>query len=292
MTKRDMRGLAAGLLFISPWIVGFLLFTLYPIAQSLYFSLTDFTVIRDPVFIGAQNYVNLFNDPLFWMSLRNTMYMIIFGVTSTLFTALCVSILLNHRRLKGLSLFRVIFFIPTLMPLIINCILWLWLLQPNDGLINTVLGNIGFPSTPPWFASPQWSRPALILMMIWGSGGAVIIFLAGLQEIPETLYESARLDGANFLQLTLRITVPMLSPIILFNAVMMVIGVFQYFAEPLIMTQGGPNNSTLFYSLYLYQNAFQFFRMGYASAMAWILLIIALSIVFLLFKGLGRFKLD
>ena len=291
MSKQEVKGLISGLLFISPWIAGFLLFTLYPIAQSFYFSLTEFNVIRPPVFIGFQNYVNLFNDPIFWTSLRNTMYMIVFGVTSTIFTALCVAILLNHKKLKGLSFFRVVFFVPTLMPLIINCILWLWLLQPNDGLINSVLGIIGIPG-PPWFASPLWSRPALILMMIWGSGGAIIIFLAGLQEIPETLYESAQLDGANFLQMTLRITVPMLSPIILFNTVMMVIGVFQYFAEPLIMTEGGPNNSTLFYSLYLYQNAFRFFRMGYASAMAWILLIIALSIILLLFKGLGRFKID
>ena len=291
MANQKAKNLIIGLLFISPWIVGFSLFTLYPIIQSFYFSLTEYTVIRDPVFIGFQNYVNLFNDPLFWTSLSNTMFMIVFGVSSTLFTALCVSILLNHKKLKGLSFFRVIFFVPTLMPLIINCILWLWLLQPNEGLINVIIGGLGLP-TPPWFASPDWSKPGMILMMVWGSGGAVIIFLAGLQEIPETLYESASLDGATFLRRTLSITIPMLSPVILFNAVMMVIGVFQWFAEPLIMTDGGPNNSTLFYSLYLYRNAFQFFRMGYASAMAWILLLIALCIIFLLFKGLGRFKLD
>jgi len=281
----------SGLLFILPWIIGFSLFTLYPIIQSFYYSLTEYNVLRDPVYIGFKNYTDLFNDPKFWTSLQNTMYVVVFGVSSTLFTAICISILLNHKKLKGLSFFRVIFFIPTLMPLIINCILWLWLLQPNEGLINVVLRMFGIGG-PPWFASPLWSKPGMILMMIWGCGGAVIIFLAGLQEIPEQLYESAQLDGANFLQRTIRITLPMLSPVILFNAVMMVIGVLQWFAEPLIMTKGGPNDSTLFYSLYLYQNAFQFLKMGYASAMAWILLFIALAIIFLLFKGLNRFKHD
>ena len=290
MTK-SAKELRYGLFFISPWIIGFLMFTLYPIIMSLYYSMTEYRVISDPVFVGFDNYTTLFADNNFRTALSNTLYVVFIGVTVTMLSALATSILLNHKKLKGLSFFRVVFFVPTLMPLIINCILWLWLLQPNHGLINAVLGVFGI-NGPGWVASPVWSKPGLILMMVWGCGGAIILFLAGLQDIPETLYESASLDGAHFMQKTWHITLPLLAPIILFNAVTMIIGVFQWFAEPLIMTEGGPDSSTLFYSLYLYQNAFRFFKMGYASAMAWILLIIALTIILLLFKGTHRFSKD
>ncbi len=277
----------SGWLFVSPWVLGFLMFTIYPIIMSFYYSLTNYNVIAAPAYIGFANYANLFKDSVFRTSLYNTLYTVLLGVTLTTFVSLLSAILMNNKKLKGLSFFRVVFFIPTLVPLVINCLLWMWILQSDIGLINTLLGYLGIQG-PQWLASPAWSKPALILMMIWGCGGSIIIYLAGLQDVPESLYESAELEGASFWQKTVYITVPMISPVMLYNVVSATIGVFQWFAEPLVMTEGGPNNSTLFYSLNLYQNAFQFFKMGYASAMAWVLLVIALLIILLLFKGLGR----
>jgi len=289
--RSERREFWTAMIFISPWVIGLLAFTLYPICLSFYYSLTEYKVIRDPEFIGFSNFINLFKDRVFVTALGNTIYIVLIGVPLTLLSALVVSILLNSRELRRFTFFRVAFFIPTLVPLIINCILWIWLLNPENGLINAILGLVGIRG-PAWLGSPFWAKPALILMMVWGCGGTIIIFLAGLQDIPESLYESASLDGANFLERTRHITLPMLAPVILYNAVTLVIAAFQWFAEPFVMTDGGPNNATLFYSLYLYQNAFQFFKMGYASAMAWILLLIALGIIFLLFRGTAKFSQD
>lgn len=277
------KEILTAMVFISPWIVGIIVFTLIPISSSLYYSLCDYSVINPPKFIGMDNYVNLFKDKVFLKGLSNTLYMVIIGVPITTITAISVSILLNNKQLRGTSAFRVIFFIPTLIPTVISCLLWVWMLQPDTGIINKILGYIGIKG-PGWIASPVWSKPAFILMMIWTCGNAVIIYLAGLQDISVTLYESASIDGANFFQKVKSITIPMLRPVILYNVVTLIINVFQWFAEPFIITEGGPDNSTMFYSLYLYQNAFQFFKMGYASAMAWILLIIAMIFILILFK--------
>jgi multiple sugar transport system permease protein len=287
--RSERREFWTAMVFIAPWVIGLIAFTLYPICLSFYYSLTEYKVISEPEFIGFGNYVRLFKDRVFVKALSNTVYIVLVGTPITLLAALTVAILLDSKELKNYSFFRVAFFIPTLVPLIINCILWIWLLNPENGLINAVLGLFGIRG-PAWLGSPVWAKPALILMMVWGCGSVIIIFIAGLQDIPVSLYESASLEGANFLQRTLHITIPMLSPVILYNAVTLVIAAFQWFAEPFVMTDGGPNNATLFYSLYLYQNAFQFFKMGYASAMAWILLLIALGIIFLLFKGTAKFS--
>ena len=291
INKSERREFWMGMVFISPWVIGLITFTLYPIIMSLYFSFSEYRVISDPEFIGIANYIDLFKDPVFIRALGNTSYIIIIGVPLALLTALSLSVLLNSKELRRFSFFRIVFFLPTLVPLVINCILWIWLLNSENGLINSLLGLFGIRG-PAWLGSPTWAKPAFILMMIWGCGGIIIIFLAGLQEISESLYESASLDGANFMQKTIHITLPMLSPVILFNAVTLVIAVFQWFAEPFIMTEGGPNLATMFYSLYLYQNAFRFFKMGYASAMAWILLLIALGIIYLLFRGIKHFSED
>lgn len=274
-----------GLLFILPWIIGFLGFTLYPILSSLYYSFCDYSVIKMPVFTGLKNYINLFRDSMFLTACKNTAYMIILGVPLTTFFAIAISVILNSKRLKHTSWFRVIFFIPTLVPTVVACLLWIWVMQPETGVVNTLLGYIGIKG-PGWLASPTWAKPAFILMMIWTCGNAIIIYLAGLQDIPESLYEAAEIDGASFLRETISITLPLLRPTILYNMVTLVIGVFQWFAEPYIMTQGGPNNSTMFYSLYLYQNAFTYFKMGYASAQAWIMLIVAFIVILILFKFL------
>jgi len=291
VNRSDRREFWVAMVFISPWVIGLFAFTLYPIAMSLYYSFTEYKVISAPVFIGMNNYINLFKDAVFQKALGNTLYIIAFGVPLTLLSSISAAILLNSKELRGFTFFRIVFFLPTLVPLIINCILWIWLLNSENGLINALLGVFGIKG-PAWLGSPVWAKPAFILMMIWGCGGTIIIFLAGLQEISESLYESASLEGASFMQKTLHITIPMLSPVILFNAVTLVIAVFQWFAEPFVMTDGGPNQATMFYSLFLYQNAFRFFKMGYASAMAWVLLLIALAIIFWLFRGIRHFSQD
>ena len=271
------------LLFILPWVIGVLIFTLYPIMTSFYYSLTDYKVIDEPKFVGMKNYINLFSDKVYIKALRNTLYMILFGVPLTTAVAVFVCVMMNKKSLKHTGVFRVVFFIPTLVPTIVACLLWIWMMQPESGIINRLLSYVGIDG-PGWLSSTTWSKPAFILMMIWTCGRAIIIYLAGLQNVPEALYESAAIDGANFFRQTVSITLPLLKSSILYNVVTLIIAVFQWFAEPYIITTGGPDNSTMFYSLYLYQNAFQFFKMGYASAMAWVLLVIALVIILVLFK--------
>ncbi len=272
-----------GLLFISPWIIGFLVFTLYPIICSLYYSLCEYKVVGDAKFIGLLNYVNLFKDSVFITAMKNTTYMIILGVPITTFVAVAVSVMLNNKKIKYTGWLRVVFFIPTLVPTVVACLLWIWVMQPDSGVLNKLLGYIGIQG-PGWLSSPTWSKPAFILMMIWTCGNAIIIYLAGLQDIPDSLFEAAAIDGAGFVRQTISVTIPLLKSTILYNVVTLIIGVFQWFAEPYIMTSGGPSNSTMFYSLYLYQNAFTYFKMGYASAQAWIMLLIALTIILILFK--------
>ncbi|OBZ12610.1 MULTISPECIES: carbohydrate ABC transporter permease [Bacillales] len=277
-----------GLLFISPWIVGFLCFTAYPLISSFYYSLTDYDIINQPVFVGLENYKTLFTgDDLFYKVLKNTLYMVFVGITVITICTIFISILLNNKKVKGMAFFRVVFFLPTLVPFVILSILWVWVLQPDSGVVNTILGWFGIDG-PGWFSSPTWSKPSFILMGLWGAGGSIIIYLAGLQGIPESLYEAASIDGANSMQKIFSVTLPMLRPVILFNVITGIIGTFQSFAETFIITQGGPNGSTMFYSLYLYQNAFQYAKMGYASAMAWVLLLIALTFTLILFKVSNR----
>jgi multiple sugar transport system permease protein len=291
VNKSDRREFWIGMVFIAPWAIGILAFTLYPIIMSLYYSFTEYKVISAPEFIGTDNYTNLFKDNVFRKALGNTFYVILIGVPLTLISAFAAAVLLNAKELRRFMFFRVVFFLPTLIPLVINCILWIWLLNSQNGLINSLLGLFGIDG-PPWLGSPALAKSAFILMMIWGCGGTIIIFLAGMQDISESMYEAASIEGANFMQKTIKITIPMMSPVILYNSVTLIIAVFQWFAEPFIMTEGGPDNATMFYSLYLYENAFRFFKMGYASAMAWVLLLIALAVILLLFRGMKRFSID
>lgn len=280
MRKVEARN---GLLFVLPWIIGFLIFTLYPIVSSLYYSFCDYNVISTPRFVGLLNYKNLLKDKVFIRACQNTLYMIAIGVPITTLTAVTVSVLLNNKDLRGTSWMRVIFFIPTLVPTVVGCLLWIWVMQPETGIVNTVLGYLGIRG-PGWLSSPTWAKPAFILMMIWTCGNAIIIYLAGLQDVSESLYDAAKIDGANFFQQSVFISIPLIRSTILYNVVTLIIGVFQWFSEPYIMTEGGPSNATMFYSLYLYQNAFSFFKMGYASAQAWIMLLVALVIILILFK--------
>lgn len=282
-----------GLTFAAPWIIGFLIFGVYPILASAYFSFCRYNIVRPAQFIGLQNYKILFTeDPLFWKSLWNTFYLMALGLPLQLMVALFVALLLNAR-IKGQAIFRTLIFLPSVVPVVATAILWVWILNPEYGLINAVLSWYGIRG-PGWLTDPHWSKPALILVMMWTIGNAMIIFLASLQQVPQSLYEAAIVDGAGWWQRFRNITIPMISPVIFFNLVMGVIGSFQYFTHVYIMTSGispdyggragGPEFSTLVYALYLYQNAFQFFRMGYASAMAWIMFIIVAVILIILFK--------
>lgn len=282
--RRDLRN---GLLFTSPWLVGLLVFTIYPILASVYFSFTDYSVLKPPRWVGLGNYVTLFTtDTLFPTALYNTLYYAAIALPLGIIGSVALALLLN-RKVRGMSFYRTVFYLPNIVPAVAMSVLWIWLLNPNYGLFNSILQGIGLPGVP-WLTSPDWSKPSLILMSLWGIGGSMVIYLAGLQDIPEHLYEAADLDGANAWHKTRHVTLPMLTPTIFFNLVMSLVGVFSYFTQAFIMTNGGPIDSTLFYMLYLYRNAFMYFKMGYASAMAWILFVIVVSLTLFVFRSSGR----
>lgn len=284
MLKR--KNLRNGLIFVSPWIVGFSFFLLYPIISSIYYSFTEYSVIAPPLWRGWRNYLELFNDEVFWISLYNTMYYFALSVPLQFVIALSFALLLNAK-VRAMSLFRTFFFLPTLVPIVASAILWMWIFNGQYGILNAGLKLIGVHG-PGWLTDPVWAKPSLVMMGLWGVGGPMIIYLAALQDVPVSLYESSFLDGANWWQRTLHITVPLISPAILFNVVMAMIDTLQLFTQPFIMTEGGPGRSTEFYVLYLWENAFQFMKMGYASAMAWILFVIILVITLIAFKSMTR----
>ncbi|WP_230986609.1 carbohydrate ABC transporter permease [Cohnella fermenti] len=289
--KKNLTGLA----FASPWIVGFLVFTLYPLGASFYYGLTDFNVFQSPKFVGLDNYSELMRDDLFWKSVRNTLYLTVISTPVNLIFSLLMALLLN-RRIRGLSWYRTVYYIPTIIPLAATSLLWMWIMNAQYGLLNAMLGRLGLPQ-PNWLADPALTKASLVLMGLWGVGNIIIIFLASLQEVPRSLYESASIDGAGAFRSFLNITLPTISPIILFQLIMQVINNLQYFTQAYFIvsstnlnagTSGGPENSMLMYAMYLYHNAFQYFKMGKASAMAWILFVIAGAITWLIFRSSKR----
>jgi len=269
-----------GLLFCLPWLVGLTVFLVYPLCAAFYYSLCDYSVLLPPVFIGLDNYVDLMKDPLFWKSLYNTAYYAAGSVLLGLVVSLTLALLLNSK-VKGLGLYRTIFFLPSLMPVVAGSILWLWMYNGQSGIINTGLHAIGI-NGPAWLADPAWAKPAIVIMAVWGAGNAMVVYLAGLQDVPTSLYEAAIIDGAGFFQRLFNVTIPMISPVIYFNVVLSIIAGFQAFTQAFIMTgsTGAPERSTLFYVLNLYNVGFQDLRMGYASAMAWVLFIVILVLTF------------
>jgi multiple sugar transport system permease protein len=279
MTRLERRHLRNGLLFASPWIVGFLVFEFYPLLMSIYYSFTDYNVIQPPVWTGISNYKELFfEDDRFWTSLYNTLYFTLISVPLCLAASLIIAVLLNQK-IPAMSVFRTIFFLPSIVPIVATSVLWLWVLNPDTGLINSLMRQFFGIEGPGWLASEEWSKPALILMSLWGIGGAIVIFLAGLGDVPQSLYEVAEIDGAGPWAKFRHVTLPMLTPTILFNLVMGLIGSFQYFTQVYVMTsgKGTPVDTTLFYALYLYRVSFYYLRMGYASAMAWMLFVVILA---------------
>jgi ABC-type sugar transport system permease subunit/ABC-type glycerol-3-phosphate transport system substrate-binding protein len=287
----------AGLAFASPWFIGFLAFTIGPIIVSIVFSFCDYDVLHAPRYIGLANYKELLcvsaghaadgklaisaSDPVFWKSLWNTIYMMI-GVPLGMAVGLGIALLLNVK-VGGMSLYRTVFYLPAIVPAVASSILWLWVLNPESGAVNLILGALGL-GRPPWLTDPAWAKPSIILMGLWGAGSGMIIWLAGLQGIPVSLYEAARIDGAGAWRCFRHVTLPMLSPYIFFNLIMGIIGTLQIFTQAFIITQGGPVDSTLFYVYNLFNHAFRYFRMGTASAMAWILFLVILMLTLIQLK--------
>jgi multiple sugar transport system permease protein len=251
---------------------------------SFYLSLTSWDLFTPPVWVGLDNYNDLFTDnPDFWQSLRVTAIYSFVSVPLSLVGALALALLLNSK-VRGIAFFRTIFYLPSVLPGIAVAVLWIWVFNPSFGVLNILLALVGIEG-PKWLGDPSWALPALILMSLWSLGGSMIIFLAGLKGISSTLYEAAQLDGANKTQQLFSITIPQLTPTIFFNLVMSIISSFQVFTQAYAMTSGGPQKSTLFYMYYLFDMAFIKFRMGYASALAWILFIIILVFTLMVIRS-------
>jgi multiple sugar transport system permease protein len=278
-------------------MLGFLAFTLGPVLLAFYYGLCDYSLLQPPVYIGLSNYRALMGDPVFWQSVRVTLIYAAIALPAGMCVSLGLALLLNQRTL-GQSVFRTILFIPSLVPTVASAMLWLWLFNTKLGLINTVLatgslqallqglnGVLHILHLPPiqtpigWLTDPSWALPSLALMSLWGVGHTMVIYLAGLQDVPRSLIEAAEMDGAGPWQRLRHVTLPMLSPVIFFNLIMSIIGTLQVFATPYIMTNGGPARATYFYTMYLYDNAFRYLKMGYACSLAWIqfLMVVALS---------------
>jgi multiple sugar transport system permease protein len=270
-------------IFMLPVILGLLLFYLGPMIASLYFSLTDYDMLSTAEWVGLQNYQDLANDDIFWKSLRVTVMYSAISVPLILIVALALALLLNQK-FKGVTFFRTIYYLPTVMSGVAVATLWKWIFNTDYGILNLLLDKVGIRG-PAWLVESEWAIWALILTSLWTVGGSMLIFLAGLQSIPADLYEAAEIDGAGVWSKFRNITVPLLSHVTFFNLILGIIGALQVFTEAFVLTEGGPNNSTLLLSVYLYRNAFEFLKMGYASAIAWVMFLIVLMLTLLVFKS-------
>lgn len=286
MTSRERRNLFTGLAFTGLWIIGLCVFTAYPVIASLYYSFCDYSILKSAVWCGLENYQELFNDDLFWKSLRNTLFFAALSVPLGTVVALSLALLLNCE-VRGRSLFRVVFYLPSIVPMVASAMLWMWIFNGQYGLLNgalaPVLGWFG-KSPPSWFTDPTWAKPGLIIMSLWGTGNAMVIYLAGLQDVPKELYEAASIDGATGWRRFWHVTLPMIAPVVYFNVLMGMISALQIFTQAFIISNsanggtgtfdGAPVRSLLFYTIYLFTTAFHDLRMGYASAMAYVLFVI------------------
>jgi len=317
ISRAERKDLFKGLAFLSPWILGFIAFTALPVGLCLYYSFCDYSLLKPPMFRGFENYQTLFADKdIFWNSLEVTGYYAALSIPLGLILSLALALLLNVKT-PGQTIYRTIIFLPSLVPAVAAAMLWLWLLNPKLGAVNILLSKLGdnfvahaliyatrkvgivyllrkahvislmhklgFDHTPGWYADVHWAMPSLVLMSLWGVGNTVIIYLAGLQDVPRELYEAADLDGAGTVGKILNVTIPCISPVIFFNLIMAIIGAMQVFTNAMIITQGGPVRATNFYTMAVYDKAFNTLKMGEASAMAWIQLLIILALTALAF---------
>ncbi|GAB4431113.1 MAG: sugar ABC transporter permease [Chloroflexi bacterium OHK40] len=283
--RNDLRAYA----FISPWLLSLVVFTGYPMLATIYFSLTDYTIVQPPQWVGLENYQRMFTaDPQFWPAVWNTTFYAVISVPLSLVVALGLALLLNQN-VRGVGIYRTIYYLPTMVPAVAGALLWTVILDPQNGLLNSMLESVGLPG-PGWLKSAEWSKPALILMALWaGTGSAMLIFLAGLKDIPQTLYEAATIDGASSWQRLMRITLPLLTPTIFFNLIMGIIASFQVFGQILASAGSGgtvgPLNSLLMYMVLLYRSAFRSFEMGYASALALVLFVFLVLLTMLVVRS-------
>jgi multiple sugar transport system permease protein len=274
--------------FIAPWLVAFVAFEALPILSGFYHSFTDWTATgKAPTWVGFANYGEaLTRDPLFWKAVSNTFYYIGVSVPLGIIVAFALALMLNAK-LRGRDAYRTIYYLPSVVPTVAAVIVWTFIFETRRGILNFLLELVGLPPIR-WLSDPNWAMPALIIMSLWGLGASMVIFLAGLQGIPQELYEAAEVDGANAWHSLWRLTVPLMTPTIFFNLVMNLVGAFQAFNNAFIMTNGGPNNATLLYMLHLYNNAFRYFRMGYASAMAVMLFAVVFVVTLLVYRSSKR----
>ena len=290
MRQRQPRGrggllrqeMIEGYLMILPWVLGFLIFTAGPVIASMFIAFTTWPIFSKPTWIGLGNFVQMYNDELFWLALGNTAFYILLAVPLHVIGALTMALLLNVKR-PGTTWYRAIYFFPSVIPGFASAYLWLWLFNPEFGPVNTTLRAFGI-SGPLWLLDPNLAKPVLVLLSMWGLGGTMVLFLAGLQGIPKELYEAAQCDGAGNWQQFWHVTLPLLTPIVFLNFVLQIIGSFQVFTAAYLITNGGPQNSTLFYVLYLWRVGFQFFEMGYGAALAWVLFALILGFTLVQFR--------
>lgn len=285
-TPRVQRTIV-GYLFISPFILGFLLWFLVPALTALWLVFQDWNLIRSPIFIGLGNVRKLFDDPLFTKSLVVTTYFTAVSVPLQLVLAFLLALLLNAR-VRGIAFFRTVYYLPSIVPVVANAVMWAFIFNPEFGLVTPVLRFFGLPRIM-WFQDPAWAMPAMIIMSLWGLGASMVIYLAGLQGIPESLFEAADIDGAGRWSRLFFITVPLMSPVIFFNLIIGLIGSFQIFTAGYLITSGKPQNATLFYVLYTYRTAIEYLDMGYAAVLSWILFFLLLALSLLVFRYVGRF---
>ncbi len=276
MSPLARREAVDGYISIAPWLAGFLIFFLGPLLASVYYSFTEWTITRPPKFIGLDNYQRMLTgDALFWQALKVTGLYVLLSLPLKLIFGLLLSLLLNLR-LRGMNVYRTVFYIPAVISGVAVSLMWMWLLQPDTGIVNTLLSMVGIQG-PGWFWDPAWALPSVALMSLWSVGGSAIIYLAGLQNIPPHLYEAAKLDGANSWKSFWRITLPLLTPTIFFQLVIEMIDAFKVFTQAFVITNGGPLKATYFYLFYFYEEAFRNFNMGYASALALVLMIVIMA---------------
>ncbi len=274
-----------GYIFISPFILGFVLWFLLPALTAVWLTFHDWNLISPPRFIGFKNLLDIPQDDLFWQSLKVTVNFTLISVPVGLVLGFLLALLMNTK-VRGIELFRTVYYLPSIVPAVANAVLWAWIFNTEFGLANVVLRALGLPKIK-WLQEPEWALPALILMSLWAFGGSMVIYLAGLQGIPETFYEAAKIDGAGRWAQLRNITIPLMSPVIFFNLIIGIIGSFQVFTAGHLITNGGPQNATLFYVLYLYRSGFQNLEMGYSAALAWVLFVIIMALTLFVFKYLG-----
>lgn len=286
-TPRTMKGrrAVAGYIFISPFILGFLFWFLIPAATAGWLAFHEWNLLAPPKAVGFANFAKLWSDALLWQALKVTTIFTLVSVPVSLLLGFALALLLNTA-VRGITVFRTIFYLPSIVPAVANAVLWAWIFNTEFGLANAGLHAIGLPKIK-WLQDPEWALPAMILVALWGFGGGMVIYLAGLQGIPRSFYEAADIDGAGRWAKLRHITIPLMSPVLFFNLIIGIIGSYQVFTQARLITSGGPQNATLVYVLYLYRTGFENLKMGYAAALAWLLFAIIMLLTLFVFKYIG-----